>query len=966
MAKINLDRTLFIVIILVTCLVSCAISAGISTWITNSGINTEIDNKGSKGDTGPTGTTGPTGPAGATGSSGSSGATGVTGSSGSNGKDGTNGSNGATWYSGSGAPSNSSGSNGDYYLDTSTNAVYHKVSGSWVLQSTLDNVAYNSGWVDISNLQGQNVTLTHNLNTTDITVQIEGLDAQGNIHQKYFGLQTSTIKGWTQTYGEDANLWVTSMANTNDGGYVLTGQAYTAKPTTQTDFAMFLLKLDSSGGMKWYQTYNLQYNDVGYNVIASTDGGYAIAGYTYNSSLGGFDGLIVKTDSLGNILWNYTFCFANSDNNYAISIAEAADHGFAITGETHTEAKDYDMFILKTSSAGVMEWNHTYGGTNYDAGWSIIKANDDGFVVAGSNYTNAQYGCDAFLLKTDSSGTLEWVHICGYPDSNEYAFSVIQTTDNGYAVIGQRNTVGIWSSSASVPPQNNVFLFKTDENGIWAWDKNYGGDGDDQAYSLVQTSDGGFAILASSNESGSYDWILLKTTPIGNKEWIQTYGGNNDENAEKIVLTSDGGFALAGWNSTSTTNGYSTLSLIKTSSDGTIGWTKNYGGPNDDYAYSIISTNDGGYAAVGDTISSITGNASIYLVKTDENGAMMWSKIFGSPHGYTDASAIIQTSDGGYLITGSVYSNGSTLFDVYLLKTDADGNLLWTKSYGTPTDDYGQALIATSDGGYAIAGMTYSQSNNGNGYLVKVNASGTLQWTKIYNASTFETAISIVATDDNGYAIAGYTNSSTAGYADAALIKTDINGTLEWIQTYGSIYNDYGYTVIATRDGGYALVGNDHLTQNVSTAWLIKTYANGTMQWNQTYSGIAPFTSTVSVIQLANDGYALAGYSSADPNASSCNFIVITTNYNGTIIQTQTYAASAYQYCSIITTNDGGYIIAGNAKTSTGYDMCIIKPTITLELGLKQVSKSANTLTLYRGADDSCWQCVRVKIWKVA
>jgi hypothetical protein len=248
----------------------------------------------------------------------------------------------------------------------------------------------------------------------------------------------------------------------------------------------------------------------------------------------------------------------------------------------------------------------------------------------------------------------------------DVAYSVHHTSDGGYIVAGETN-----SFSASY--YSDAFLVKIDTNGNIIWAKTYRGTYWDKAYSVQQTSDGGYIVAGETNSFGAgYDDIfLIKTDASGNLQWAKTYGGTDDDKAYSVQQTSDGGYIVAGW--TRSFGAYD-IFLIKTDADGNIIWAKTYGGIYWDKAYSVQQTSDGGYIVAGYTGSFGAGSADIFLIKTDANGNIIWAKTYG---GIDDdlASSVQQTSDGGYIVGGYTGSFGAGSADIFLIKTDANGNI---------------------------------------------------------------------------------------------------------------------------------------------------------------------------------------------------------------------------------------------------------------------------------------------------
>ena len=309
------------------------------------------------------------------------------------------------------------------------------------------------------------------------------------------------------------------------------------------------------------------------------------------------------------------------------------------------------------------------------------------------------------------------------------------------------------------------------------WSQTYGGSGDDEAYSVVRTTDGGYALAGYTNSSGagSYDFWLVKTNSSGTMQWNQTYGGSDDDEAFSVIQTNDTGYALAG-TTTSYGAGETDAWLVKTDSSGNMQWSQTYGGRAQDGAYSVIQTSDGGYALAGPTDSYGAGSYDFWLVKTNSSGTMQWNQTYGGT-GDEQVWSVIQTSDGGYALTGYTNSFGAGSYDFWLVKTDSSGNMLWNRTYGSSGDDEAECVIQTGDG-YAIAGYTNSTGAGGlDFWLVKTDSSGTSQWSQTYGGADDEAANAVLQTSDAGYALAGFTGSYGAGIYDGFLVKTDSAGS---------------------------------------------------------------------------------------------------------------------------------------------------------------------------------------------
>jgi hypothetical protein len=353
---------------------------------------------------------------------------------------------------------------------------------------------------------------------------------------------------------------------------------------------------------------------------------------------------------------------------------------------------------------------------------------------------------------------------------DDRAFSVQQTSDGGYIVAGRTYSFGAGNGDA--------FLLKTDANGNIIWAKTYGGAYDDYALSVQQTSDGGYIVAGYTASFGvGGDVLLIKTDAFGNLQWAKTYGGTISDWAESVQQTSDGGYILAG-TTISFGAGDDDIFLIKTDANGNVQWAKTYGGTYSDYAYSVQQTFDGGYIVAGVTVSFGAGWPDVFLIKTDANGDTVWAKTYGGTN-YDDAFSVQQTFDGGYIVAGRTWSFGAGWPDVFLIKTDAFGNLQWAKTYGGTGQDGALSVQQTSDGGYIVAGYTASfGAGSFDVFLIKTDANGDTIWDKTYGGTNSDNALHVQRTSDGGYIVAGFTYSFGAGSADIFLIKTDANGNI--------------------------------------------------------------------------------------------------------------------------------------------------------------------------------------------
>jgi len=362
-------------------------------------------------------------------------------------------------------------------------------------------------------------------------------------------------------------------------------------------------------------------------------------------------------------------------------------------------------------------------------------------------------------------GDTLWTRTYGGAD-NDYGYSVQQTADSGYVIAGTTKSFGAGNY--------DFYLLKTDASGDTVWTRTYGGSDLDYGYSAVQTTDGGYAVVGRTKSfgAGNYDVYLVKTDANGDTTWTRTYGGSDRDEGQSVQQTGDGGYIIAGYNDPWGT-GIMDVYLVKTDAQGGVLWTRTHG-PEDDYecAYSVQQTADGGYIVTGSTASSQTGDTDLYLLKTDANGDSLWAHTYGGDQ-WDEGYSVQQTADGQYIVAGYTESFGAGSMDFYLLKIDADGDTLWTRTYGGSGRDEGRSVHQTTDGGYIVAGYSWSfGAGQSDFYLVKTDANGDTLWTHTYGGTRWDYGRSVQQTADGGYILTGYTDSFGAGGTDLYLVKT--------------------------------------------------------------------------------------------------------------------------------------------------------------------------------------------------
>ena len=363
-------------------------------------------------------------------------------------------------------------------------------------------------------------------------------------------------------------------------------------------------------------------------------------------------------------------------------------------------------------------------------------------VVLISGILSAQTAPDITWTQMYSGGMYDW------------AWAVLETSDEGYIMVGDTQSAGAGSW--------DIGLIKTDVNGITEWTQTYGGIYEDRGQSIQHTTDGGYIILGTTDSygAGSYDIWLVKIDNLGNEEWTQTFGGTSCDWGYYVEQTSDDGYIITGATDPDTYWIYDVF-LIKTDSEGNAEWTKTFDGDDShDVGHCVKQTSEGGYIITGYTYRE---SSDLWLIKTDANGNIEWDNTYGDIDLPEQGYSVIQSND-EYIVTGFAKPEYETSveYDVWILKTDIDGNEIWSKTYGGTEDDRSFDIKPTSDNNYIIAGFTNSCSEveppNYYMWLLKIDNEGDTLWTKTIGDETFNRsrrARSVIQISDGSYVVAG-------------------------------------------------------------------------------------------------------------------------------------------------------------------------------------------------------------------
>jgi len=332
-------------------------------------------------------------------------------------------------------------------------------------------------------------------------------------------------------------------------------------------------------------------------------------------------------------------------------------------------------------------------------------------------------------------------------------------------------------------------------------------------------------------------------------QWARTYGEGLPRYIKRCIQqTNDGGYVVLGEKG-------SDFWILKLDIDGDIQWQRSYGQGRAVTAYSIQQTSDEGYIVAGDILSLVGTSDDCWIVKLDSDGDIEWQRIYGG-NGIDTAYAVQQTSDGGYIVAGETWSLGANPYDFWILKLELDGDIEWQRTYGQSGSgiDRAYSIQQTSDGGYIVTGEASSDIG-----VLKLDSNGDIEWQKTYGGDGWEEAYSIQQTSDGGYIVAGETSSFSAGDEDFLVLKLDSNGDIEWQRMFGGSESDSCHSIQQTSDGGYIAAGEtESFGAGLTDFWVLKLDPNGNIEWQRTYGG-SDYDEAYSVQEVSDEVYLVAG-----------------------------------------------------------------------------------------------------------
>lgn len=674
-----------------------------------------------------------------------------------------------------------------------------------------------------------------------------------NSHSGYWLIKTGPDgnKQWKKTFAATAGDKLNYLLPDPGGGYTFAG--------TREPDSLLLIRIDPAGNEQWNKTIEGVFNYV--RIFQYTpDGDYLIGSY----------GSFIKIDPTGKKIFEQT-----SDGIYLKSILQTSDGGYMLEGLKFLSDDTFDdNYIVRTDPAGNQLWDMTYEDeSNHEPPYihtnieSVIQASDGGYIIVesvrifrGVSNTRETY-IQMTKLKKESHGPIvKFTYHPRYPGAYElttFDASLSYDADGNITNYhwdfddgNQVDTIGTVITHPYASSGNySVVLTITDDIGNTdsinktvtvqkliphreEWNMTYHGAWNDNLYAMQPTTDGGYILAGNKDLSSGWSldeniWIV-KTDSMGKEEWNRTFEENLLDTADYILQTEDGGYIIAGnrWIS-----GRYDVLLIKTDTNGTRQWNRSFGDKFSNSVYTLRQAPNGSYIIAGAGTWGEDEDYYRWMIQTDSLGNEQWNRVWSNKMPGS-AKTIQQTSDEGYILAGNMDRTETTGFDIWLMKTDLDGNEEWNRTIEGKSSDIVDVIRQTSDGGYILTGTTWPSDGDDFDILVlKTDPHGYEQWNKTFQGIGHDMALDIMQTTDEGYLVIGQTgwwDEHTYKQYNAIhkiwIIKTDTDGNFQWHTSFGDGH-DRLTVVRQTFDGGLVLAGNKETEIGINKGidfWLMK------------------------------------------------------------------------------------------------------------------------------------------------
>lgn len=797
---------------------------------------------------------------------------------------------------------------------------------------------------------------------------------------------------WQNTIGGMQDDILTRLAHTSDGGAIIGGTSLSGISADKTEGVVggltnaedfWIVKVDATGAITWQNTIGGSADDFLTALATTPDGGYIVGGYS-NSNIGGdktvthylggtygYDYWVLKLNSTGGISWQKSFGGLSDD--YLMDIEVTDDGGFIVAGSSYSgvsgnkTASNFgmrDYWILKLDAAGNVEWEKNYGGNNIEILSSVHVAEDGGFLLAGHSWSpvsgNKSEGVitapDYWIIKTDAAGNILWQNNIG-GNSGDFMADAKDTPDGGAIIVGQSSS-GItgdkneWMPIGATSNSHDYWVLKLNNSGVIEKQNTIGGNDEDDPY-YVESVDDGYMVMGHTisdmtgdlyKTSDGYDFWVMHLDYDLNITWQYIIGGSSVDYLGSMDINASGEL-LAGGASSSPISGDK---------------TENYKGGKD---YWVLKINP------EDCVPQPLYTDFDHDSFGTDDGLPYWNACVGN---YYTSLNTLDCSDTNDLIHPLAvemcdgFDNDCVAgIDNDILDCNPGPSIINQNTLGAGRDEYLTSLLATDDGGYLIGGYSFSNYgwektnfnwddglNSSDYWIVKVDANLNVEWNIDIGGTDYDKPKKVLSTTSGGYFIAGTSSSPISGNKtessfgpgindDYWVVALDASGNILWDNTIGGSGKDDLMSATNTIDGGFLLIGTsdspadfDKSEPNLGAIgndyWVVKLNSTGNIEWQNTIGG-SNYDLAADVIQTADGGYLVGGSSyspisgdkteSPVPGASTGDYWVLKLDAAGNIVWQNTIGGNHNDVLyAIIETQSGEFLLCGNSLSGSGYD----------------------------------------------
>jgi len=746
---------------------------------------------------------------------------------------------------------------------------------------------------------------------------------------------------------EDPRINYRDVVKTEDGSYILAGTIETPLGK-QADWPRYrgdinLEKRGSNDILIWNRTFGGEKNDEVRRIIRVSDGGFLVIGQTESFGNGAW---VIRTDSDGRERWNRTFGKRGTDSfNAAV---ELRGGGFALAGTSDAfSTKGQGAWLVRIDAQGTELWNRTFGGDVLDYAQSVAENPRGGLVIAG--VTNSESGllADALLIRTDSAGNLIWKKTFGGSGADE-ARSVVVTRQEEIIFTGSSFSPGLTI--------DDFWVVKIDAEGNEIWNRKVAGKGIERGMSIALSPENGF-LVGEAVAADTWEIHLVNLNNDGTVLWDKTFTGIDPDilsGSWSLSRLSDRSLVLSGtgegwgtWALEMTADGTETGRklfgmkapdvspapdttwrqpyvpsgwLVRTDALGKELWNTTFGDNRMQEPSSVRQTSDGGYVITGSAVNDGM-HSDAWLTFFNDKGEKTRRIILGTD-GLAEIRSLQQLPDGGFILTGKHDYSGWESTKMWLIRSDSTGSKLWEKDIPDFPVGEGAYITRSSDGGYLISGSFSSKEHRSpDAVIVKTGADGTVTWNRTFGGSGQDSIPCISQASDGGYVAVLAT---TEGYmvdtfsSSATLIRLDSQGVVIWSRPLDERTHIQPSGVLSTSDGGFLVTGYAINADSLVGPWIMKTDGSGTVLWHHVFDfGSLAQKGSELAVEVPDGGYAMIGDKGGD-------IWLVRLDRSGTELWNRTYGGwSGESARSLQVTRDGGFVIAG---TTTSYPVTNASP----------------------------------------